>query len=78
MSGGIRGLAALLAGAALALTACSGGDSSAPEAGPTPVLSSPTTSPTIPPKPFSPPGPRTCYRLGYDDEIGRASCRERV
>jgi len=70
MSRRTRGLA-LLVGAALALTACSGGGSSAPEAGPTPVLRSATASPTPtdPPKPPPPPGPRTCYRLGYDDAL---------
>jgi hypothetical protein len=67
-----RRMSALLAAAALALTACSGSDGSTPEADPTPVLSSPTASPTatVPPKPPPPPpGPRACYRLGYDDAL---------
>jgi Septum formation len=61
----------VLAGLALALTACSGSDSSAPRADPTPVLSSPTTraTRTPPPKPPPPPGAHTCYRLGYDQAL---------
>jgi hypothetical protein len=82
MSRRVRGLA-LLAGSALVLTACSGGDSSAPEAGPTPVLSSPTTSPTrtIPPKPPPPPPPpkpRACYQLAYDEALAPTNDQKAV
>jgi hypothetical protein len=58
-------------GLALALAACSGTTGSTVESQPTPVLRSPTPTPTetIPPKPPKPPHARTCYRLAYDDAL---------
>jgi hypothetical protein len=57
--------------AALALAACSGPSSSTAGPEPTPLLRSPTATPTetIPPRPPDPPRARTCYRLGYDDAL---------
>jgi len=69
----------LLAGLALALTACSGSDSSA-QTDPTPVLRSPSTTPTetIPPKPPPPPRPRACYLLGYGEALAPTNDKQPV
>ena len=49
---------------------CSGSASSAPDAEPTPVLTSPTTAtPTPQPAPAPPPRARACYRLAYADAL---------
>jgi hypothetical protein len=64
-------LAAVGAVTACALTACSVGTSSTADSRQTPVLRSPSPTPTetIPPEPPKPPHARTCYRLGYDEAL---------
>lgn len=73
-----RSLTALAVALTLALGACSGSDSSSPDAGRTPVLQSPTPTPTetIPPKPPKPPHARTCYHLGYDEALAPTRTRK--
>ena len=63
-----RLLLALVVAAVLAVTGCSSSNSSSAGSGQTPLLRSPTPSPseTIPLTPPKPPHARTCYRLGYD------------
>jgi hypothetical protein len=71
-----RALTFLVAVLALVLGACSS-DGSSPDAGGTPVLHSPTPTPTgtTPPTPPKPPHPRTCYRLGYDEVLAPTRTR---
>jgi hypothetical protein len=60
---------ALFVAAAMLLSACSNGASSAPKTEPTPVLTSPTAthSHRVKPPPPPPPPPRhACYRLSFD------------
>jgi hypothetical protein len=75
-----RPLIALVAVLACALTACSGSRSSDPGAGGTPVLRSPTPTPTetIPPKPPKPPHAPACYRLAYADALAPTRTRKPV
>jgi hypothetical protein len=81
-----RGLPATFATAFLtvvltvAVTGCSGSTSSSAGAQPTPVLESPTSTPTetIPPTPPTPPHPRSCYRLGYDDALAPTRSKKPV
>src|SRR4051794_18168380 len=77
---GLVPVAGVALGGALALSGCSGSQSSAPRADPTPVLSSPTASPTrtIPPKPPPPPGARACYRLEYDQALAPTNDQKTV
>lgn len=61
--------------AAVLLAGCGTSGSSSPLAEPTPVLSTPTTSPTLvtPAPPPPPPPAHACYRLGYADAIAPTS-----
>jgi hypothetical protein len=67
-----------LAGAVLAgllLAGCSSSGSSAPQAEPTPVLPTATSTPTVaePSPPPPPPPAHACYRLSYDDALAPTS-----
>jgi hypothetical protein len=78
----MRHLLGLLAATALALTACSGSQSSTPSAGPsappstTPSSSSPT--PTPKPRPDPPPRAGDCYLIGYDSALAPTRTKQAV
>jgi hypothetical protein len=73
-----RWLVTLAAAVTLALGACSDSGGSSADSGRTPVLQSPTPTPTetIPPTPPKPPRAHTCYRLGYDDALAPTRTRK--
>src|SRR5262249_16941707 len=61
-----------LAGLALAVSGCSGSDSSGSKTETTPVLRATPTTPSPTPKPTPPPPPpseHACYRIGYDTAV---------
>jgi len=76
----MRRLLSLLVATGLALTACAGGESSAPEAGGSPSVPSSAPSskaaPTPKPKPDPPPQAGDCYLFGYQSALAPTRSRK--